>query len=252
MKMRLRNKDFLWILPLAAAVILFLNIFIEKNFNSYQVTGRQVYSVLGTAEEKELFNPVTEEEDKSYLPFELLGTIIGKRSLAFIYNSDTDKQGVYRLSGLIEGYKIISILPAKVILGKDGSTRELLLAAHSAGSESVVSEDGSGTLLINKGQLMGQIIRVNEALTKLKVFPLPDNTASNKLRGFLIDNIPSGSIIEEAGIKSGDIIYSVQGKKLQSVQDAWQMFNTIQNQPRFEVVLLRGGKPVTLRYEIRN
>jgi type II secretory pathway component PulC len=63
--------------------------------------------------------------------------------------------------------------------------------------------------------------------------------------------VPSGSLIEEVGIRNGDVILAVQGKRLQSMQDAWQMFNRVQSQSRIEVVLLRNEQPMTLRYEIK-
>jgi len=63
--------------------------------------------------------------------------------------------------------------------------------------------------------------------------------------------VPAGSVIEEVGIKNGDVIYSVQGQKLQTIQDAWSMFSKVQNQSRIEVVLVRDNEPLTIKYEIK-
>ena len=112
-----------------------------------------------------------------------------------------------------------------------------------------MARDESGTMVISKFQMMAQMFKANEILSKIKIMPLAD-AVPNKLKGFRIDNVPPGSIIEEAGIKNGDIIYSVQGQRLQSMQDALAMFNRIQGQSRVEVVLLRNDQPVTLKYEI--
>jgi len=98
--------------------------------------------------------------------------------------------------------------------------------------------------------MMAQFFNAKQALGKVKIMPQAD-AGSNKLKGFKVDNVPSGSIIEEAGIKNGDIIYSVQGRQLTSMQDALEMFNKVQNQSRLEVVLMRDNKPVTLNYEIK-
>lgn len=254
------RRDLFWInAVLGAAILLFLNIFVQGKFHRFQ-SNKHSYFSAELSKENKTFNPArltadsTGEKADSSLSLELLGTIIGKTSLAFIHNLDTDKQGVYRLNDFIDGYVIAGILPGKVILEKNGNSQELLLAIHSVkfqDKESIFSTGLDGSIVISKYQMVSQIPKVNEILTKLKILPMPDS-ASNKLKGFRIDNVPLGSIIEKAGIKNGDIIYAVEDKKLQSVQDAWQMFDAIQNRSRFEVVLLRDGKPVRLRYEIRN
>ncbi len=114
----------------------------------------------------------------------------------------------------------------------------------------LVEGEQDGTYIINKMELMGQMLKANELIAKVRVSPIPDGT-TNRLSGFRIDNVPSGSLIEEVGIRNGDVILAVQGKRLQSMQDAWQMFNRVQSQSRIEVVLLRNEQPMTLRYEIK-
>lgn len=210
-------------------------------------------------------------EDSALLPFELRGTIIGTStalsangecnrtigspSLAFIYNSDTDKYAVYKLNDLIGEYKILNVRPGKVILGKSGATRELLLVGgnrkYAPDEEGIIFTDAEGTKLISKIGILSLIPHANELLRKVKILPVADNV-SHKLLGFRLESVPSESIIEKAGIKSGDIIHSVEGRPLQSVQDMMQMLGIIRKQHSFEVVLLRQDKPVTLRYEFRN
>jgi len=93
-------------------------------------------------------------------------------------------------------------------------------------------------------QLVNQMLQAKESLSKIKLFPIPD-PATARLGGFKVDNVPEGSLVEEVGIKNGDVIYSVQGQKLQSMQDAWAMFAKVQTQSHVEVVLLRNNEPLT-------
>jgi type II secretory pathway component PulC len=261
--MRLRRRDFPWVIILGVAVLFFLNIFIIANSQKYKNFDKQTYlpPELST-DNKSLIRPLSQKnnaiiEDKEnyYLPFTLLGTIIGNPSLAFIYNSNTDKHRVYKPDDSIDDYKILVIKPGKVILEKNSDRRELLLASGSRkymeDRDSVISIDVSGTMLISRVGIISVLPQANELLRKVKILPVSD-VASNKPIGFRIDNVPAQSIIEEAGIKSGDIIHSVEGKNLESIKDAMQMFNTVRKQSSFEVVLLRSDKPLTLRYEFRN
>ncbi|MFA5101115.1 MAG: hypothetical protein WC547_09560, partial [Candidatus Omnitrophota bacterium] len=141
------------------------------------------------------------------------------------------------------------------VLEKDNDAWELVLKANNrnrslSGKAVVFSDPESGTIVVNKMQLMSQMLQAKDILGAIKIFPIPD-PVSSKLGGFRVDNVPEGSLIEEVGIRNGDVIYSVQGQKLQTVQDAWSMFGKVQNQDRVEVVLMRNNQPVTIKYEIK-
>ena len=226
--MRIQKKHFFWVIPLCIVVLTSIN---------------------------HAFPSVNDQSDSMDFPFELHGTIIGSKSLAFIYNTETGKNGIYHLNGEIDGYQITAIVPGKVLLEKNGKVSELGLAPHDANvsvnSQSEVYTDISGTTVVTRMHLVKQIPKANELLSKLKILPIPQ-ADSLKLRGFRVDNVPPGSIVDEVGIKSGDIVYSVEGKELHSTPDAWDAFNTVKSRSRFEVVLLRDDKSVTLKYRIKN
>ena len=123
-----------------------------------------------------------------------------------------------------------------LVVDDEESIREFLeIMLKKEGYEITLAEDGQ---------------KAKDLLAKVKILPQPDEAAVNRLKGFRIDNVPSGSVIEEAGIKNGDIICSIQGRQLSSLQEAWSMFNKVQDQNHVEIVLLRDNQPVTLNYEI--
>jgi type II secretion system protein C len=198
--------------------------------------------------------PVDDAKDVK-MGLELWGTILGKPSMAFIFNPDTNQQGLFNLNDNVQGFRLVKISSGKVVLEKDGDAWELILTANnknrSAGGKAVVfSDPASGTIVVNRLQMMAQMLRAKDILGSVKIFPIPDPVTS-KLGGFRVDNVPAGSLIEDVGIKNGDVIYSVQGQKLQTIQDAWSMFAKVQTQSRVEVVLMRNNEPVTIKYEIK-
>lgn len=240
----------------------FLNIFVQINSRRPQAVDKPAYYPAELCKNtkplsltSENINPIKENIDNAPLGFELRGTVIGNPSLAFIYNSYTDKYAVYKLNDLISGYKILTIRPARVLLGKNGALRKLLLAGGTRGGspdeQAVISADARGAKIISRAGLIGLIPQANDLLRTVKILPVPCNT-SHKLLGFRVEGVPSGSIIEGAGIKNGDIIHSVEGRPIESLLDAMQMLGVIRKQAGFEVVLLRQDKPVILRYEFRN
>lgn len=255
--MKLHKKDYLWLAGLAAGVLLLVNIFVQGIVQQSKIDRLQPAQDEKPAVARESpAGPETgQERDISFPNLELLGTMLGKPSVAFIWNPATAGSCLYKVGDTVEGAKVAAIFSGRVVIEKEGAQKELFLVSRrerrSAPVDSFVSKDDSGTLVINKYEMMAELVKDKAILSKVKILPLPD-AATNKLRGFKVDNVPEGSIIEEVGIKNGDIICSVQGQKLQSMQEAFGMFNRIQNQSRIEVVLLRDETPVTLRYEIRN
>jgi type II secretion system protein C len=250
--MKIRIKDSLWIINLAMSALLMLDVFLS-DLRMYSILDQQLLLTEISQEGNIPLEPINLASEKMPQeniepvspPLELRGTIIGEPSLAFIYNSNADTHKVYKLNDTIDDFKIVSIIPAKVILARNGSTWELVLSGQATSSANYE------TVVMSRMEMISQLPRANELLSKIKIIPSADMD-SHKLNGFRIDNIPTGSIIEKAGIKSGDIIHSVQGGVLENTQAAWKIFNNIRHQSQFEVVLLRGNIPITLRYEIRN
>jgi type II secretion system protein C len=256
--MNLRVKDHLLGAGLGISVLLIANLLLQAGLRKHRDIEVQ------PAEESQLqetSKPVSvsrvsfpdDAKKAQFARLELLGTIMGKPSMAFIFNPQTRSSGLYKINDIVEELKIAQILPGKIILEKDGLTEELFLTSRKVKpvkeTDSFVAKDESGTMIISKLQMMAQMLKANEIMSKIKIMPLAD-AEPNKIKGFRIDNVPPGSIIEDAGIKSGDVIYSVQGQRLQSMGDALAMFNRIQSQSRVEVVLLRNDQPVTLKYEL--
>ncbi len=256
--MSLKKKDYLLITGLAAVLLLFLNVSVQSLAHKRLLGNGRISGSIPLEEAKD---PIVAsrpafpvKESKVFAAkFELLGTIMGTNSLAFIYDPQTRSRRLYKINDKVDDFRISKILAGKVMLEKDGKDYELFLTSRgnepAKTADSFLTRDESGTMIVSKFQMISQLFKANEIMSKIKIIPLA-GSEPNKLSGFRIDNVPSGSIIEEAGIKNGDVIYSIQGQRLQSMQAALSMFNRIQNQSRVEVVLLRNDQQVTLKYEI--
>ena len=257
--MTIRSKDYVWVVVLGVAALLFLNILVQVGLRPRKVILPEVAETKSSPikkAESTVAAQVPQAQKIAFAPkLELLGTILGNPSVAFVYDPATDRSGLYKKNDSIGDLKVVKIESGKIVVEKDGSQCEVFLTRKSTQlakeNNSGIVLDESGTMVISKFQVMTEMMKANELLAKVKIQPLPD-AETNKLRGFRIDNVPSGSIIEAAGIHDGDVICSVQGQQLASMQDALRMFNKVQNQSRIEVTLLRGEKPITLKYEIKN
>jgi type II secretion system protein C len=255
------HKDFVWISCVSITALLVINIIVQNNLNKNpEVVFRSSEIDKGSPPDRISVarrlsaRPVSVAPD-SKINMELWGTITGDPSMAFLFDPETNRQGLFKLNDTVNGFRLTRISSGRVVLEKDGDVWELILKTNrrniSSGGKAVVySDPASGTIVVNKMQMMSQIFQAKDIFGAIKIFPVPD-PATSKLGGFRVDNVPAGSLIEDAGIKNGDVIYSVQGRKLQTVQDAWSMFGKVQNQSRVEVVLIRNNEPVTIQYEIK-
>jgi type II secretory pathway component PulC len=72
--------------------------------------------------------------------------------------------------------------------------------------------------------------------------------ASNGLQVVAVDQ---GSIAQRMGIAANDTLQEVNGHRLDASANMTKVYEALKNATRFEVKLMRRGKPETLRYEIR-
>jgi len=262
--MRIHKQDLSWIIILVVSGLFFLNIFLPGNThlklslkNDLPVTQSPPPAKTRSQVINEVLNKLERgipEKTPSPSHLELLGTIIGQPSLAFINNLKTDIQRLYKINDFIEDLKVIGIMRGKVLLlGKD-MVWELLLRAGSRQREKegpAIYQDASGMMVVDRIEVLKQIPKANELLSKIRISQVSD-IETHKSLGFRIDNIPAGSIIEDAGIKSGDIIQSVQDKEIQSMRDAMQSLEQIRNLPLIKIIVIRDSLPIILQYKVIN
>lgn len=261
---REHSKDMLWIAILAIATLVFLNIFIQHQLHkgiSHNIElnpseSRDVNdSTTLTIENKKMDLPKEYNATKAVevnstlnLNLKLLGTM-SNPPMAIIYDLDSGRIKLSKLKEKILGAQVVSISRDKVILERSGKRQKLFLADQN--STAGDATDFSGEIVVNRSNIRSQIGKANELLAKMEVFPVTDEF-TQKLKGFRIDNVPSDSIIEDAGIKNGDILYSVQGQRIESTKDALLAFKSVKNESNIDVTLLRNDQFLTLRYKIKD
>lgn len=69
--------------------------------------------------------------------------------------------------------------------------------------------------------------------------------------GYRLSAIRRGSLPDKLGIRNGDIIHSVNGMDLNSVQGAMQALNALQSENSLDFKVTRRGQPVDLKYSVR-
>jgi general secretion pathway protein C len=192
--------------------------------------------------------------DVRYL--ELTGTAMGnpKDPVAFIKDTRTGNQGIYKRNQLIDGGQIIAISKGSVELEKDGLRAVLYLKRSSS---SIAGDTGRQTpiffegneCVMNRAALLQETAQVLNSMRSMKVQPY---IQQNMVIGMQVNGVKDGTLIAQAGIRDRDVVTMVNNQKIDSYQKALQVFNKVKNQERIKVCVLRGGQQQQLSYRFAN
>ena len=68
--------------------------------------------------------------------------------------------------------------------------------------------------------------------------------------GYMITYIKPGSVFDKIGLKRGDILLEVNGRKLKNDAEAWNLYKNADNFTQFEIKIKRNNKIKVLDYEM--
>lgn len=88
-----------------------------------------------------------------------------------------------------------------------------------------------------------QLKKPQELLTQALLVPNADG-------GYLVREVQAGGAFEKLGLQVGDVVRSVNGQPLNSVNDAMRMYQQLRFLRAVRVDVTRGGQPETLQYNI--
>jgi general secretion pathway protein C len=184
----------------------------------------------------------------------LLGTVSGGKITqpwAYIEEgqpASANQSKRYKLQDkLADGSRIIKISRAEVVLEKDGKQEILILEGPKA-REPIVSVSSTHKV-VNKNAALAKIGSLSNTL---RLVEAKSHFNAEGVPGFIVDGIPKSSILEQAGLKNGDLIRSVNGQELSTMQKAIQVMCKARNQSQINVELLRSNRMLKLKYDLEN
>lgn len=88
---------------------------------------------------------------------------------------------------------------------------------------------------------------ITTLMTQMKIQP---HVEEGQTDGMLVTAIQPNSIFMRLGLRSGDIISNVDGKRLGSMDDALAMYENLKSASQVTLELKRKGRPKTIEYFI--
>lgn len=205
------------------------------------------------------------------LNLSLVGTMVAtpaRYSSAFIVPSgDQDDDETFRahnygIGDTIEDATVIRIAVDTVTLRRGDDTEETLTMGEDAPEPaarprpSSNSTDEEGVEKIDDNNYVIDRELVDRYLTDLDAISrlgraIPHRGSDGEIDGYRLSGVRRRSIGDKIGIKNGDIVHSVNGAALNSMQGAMAAYQTLQSESRFTFEVTRRGQRQTMSYEVK-
>ena len=111
------------------------------------------------------------------------------------------------------------------------------------------SASGEGyTITVGRKDLQDSINNINQLLTEVRISP---NMTKGKPDGLALTYIKQGSMFMKLGLKNGDVITGLNGKPINSPEDAFSFYKSLETGSDISLSIRRDGKTETINYQFK-
>ncbi len=205
--------------------------------------------------------PSPDEVPLSSLNLVLSGVVVaGENSIALISGGGQPETPYAIGEEITHGAILHAVYPDRVILMRAGVLESLVLDDESgsligstvsgpgvnrptrAPSPAEIRQLGENRFSLPR-DLIGQQLGNPDFLRQAHIIPSKDG-------GFLVRKITPGSMYEKLGLQRGDVIKSINGQPLNSVQDVMSHYGNLGQLNQAQVEVLRNGQTEVLQFNL--
>ncbi|MBW2219323.1 MAG: PDZ domain-containing protein [Deltaproteobacteria bacterium] len=222
-----------------------------------QIISRNLFNTKSIAGKKEAKLDL-EKLKQTDLKLKLWGTVTGQigKAYAVIEETGNRKQNLYRVGDAIQNATVKAIRREKVVLDVDGRDEVLSMEKVSESTSSlrhIAKTDRSQPsramkISLQRSQIESAMENITELMSQVKVRP---HFSDGKPDGIMLSSIKPRSIFRRMGLRSGDIITGVDGRDIESVDDALQFYENLSSSSNLKLQLKRRGREQTIDYTIK-
>lgn len=198
----------------------------------------------------------------------LIGTVVaGEYSLALI-NTGSEVEVFGLGSEIAAGVTVDVIERRKVVVLDRGERRELLLVEEQVVSEQPaprraaaaataaatptapqggVVDLGEGRFRVDRGMVDSARANMGALLQSARMIPHMEN---GQTTGFRLVGMQRGSLLEQLGLRLGDVVVEINQVRLDSPEKALQIFQQVREANNISLGLIRNGQPQTFEYSL--
>lgn len=189
-------------------------------------------------------------------PLKLWGTITGNDGLArAVIETEADKkQHLLKTGDWIDQARIMEIRQYSVVLAIEEKRHILTMQRWQTpggqGIPSVPEQTISASpnrITVKRTQIDEAIQNINALMKQVRILP---NFTDGKPDGLALSGVMTGSFFSSLGLQSGDILLGVDGKPIQSADDALKIYTGMKTANRLQLNIRRSGREESLEYTI--
>jgi len=183
----------------------------------------------------------------------LLGTVTGPEvnARAVIEDSASKVQGLYRVGDAIQEAVVQKIVRGKVILRVGDKNEVLSMDASESDTGRPAAGAAAGrsdTVVLARSDIHESLQNINQLLTQARIRP---HLKDGKPDGFILSYIKAGSFFTHLGLQQGDIVKSINGRSINTPEDAFSFYKAVESGAPLSMEILRGGQPRTINYRFK-
>jgi general secretion pathway protein C len=181
------------------------------------------------------------------MKLKLWGTVTRRNAVAYAVIEDpkTRKQNLYRTGDSIQNAIVKMILRDKIILSVNEHD-EILQMAEYSNSRRIARRPTRSIRqrrTLRRAQIESAVKHLDNLTTQARIRAHPE--------GLLISRIRRSSLFRKMGLRNGDIITDIDGRGINSVEDALNLYRNFKSAQRVTLGLKRRGRSRIIDYIIR-
>ena len=191
----------------------------------------------------------------------LKGTYASQRESFIVIEDNLGTTFLYKNEKYV-GYKLIEVYDERAVLEKDGNKYDIVLAedngkqdkpGKSTSAKSIEEPETKSEYVpgepiqITRTEIDSYIKEPNKIWKNIRIQELRKD---GQLDGFRVNYVKKGSFFQKAGIKSGDVIKSIEGKEIQSLADVMKYYADIKTLEGLSIGVKRGEEEIDFEFNV--
>lgn len=198
----------------------------------------------------------------------LIGTVAGGDSIAYAVFEDpsSKKQVLFKVGdNVFNAGKLIKVERRKAYVQQNGTVELVAMPIETwdkniKRSDSLLvpadekTKDVTSREPLEKKQTVIEEKDVSSAMnsphTLLSQMRIAPNLSGDKPDGFRLISVTPGSLVDKIGLKKGDIIKSINGTELNTMEQIYEVLQNLKSEKFISIDIIRDGNKTTLNYRI--
>jgi general secretion pathway protein C len=203
---------------------------------------------------------------KTALPLVLLATIVAdpmeySSALIMEEKGEDGSQG-YGVGDSLLGEAVIHRIEPRVVILKrtDGTTEYLEMEGSTLvkreakkgkkkGKWDGIEKESKNKFVVDE-ETFNKALENPEKLAS-SIRAVPHKGDDGQIDGYRLSGVRRSSLFNKLGIRNGDVVHTVNGNNLTSMQTAMEAYRSLQNERNFNFEITRRNKRQTFEYEVR-